>query len=81
MSSARMHELFQDDEFKSKLLRLREEGLLVEGSPCPSGCGGNLKTKTISYVNHDVEPWDLSFIDVLACKCGFQVRVEDDASE
>ena len=67
----RLRTLFESESFKTRLLKLHNEGALVEGADCPAeDCNGTLEKKTLSYMKN----WELQFVEVLACKCGFQHR-------
>lgn len=74
-SVVRMRLLFQDKEFKTRLLKRAKDGTLVAGAPCPAGdCYGVLKTATLSYMSKDFE---LQSVNVLQCGCGFQFRIKE----
>lgn len=70
-SIIRMRLLFQDEEFKARLLELVKDGKLVAGASCPTGCDGALKATTLSYMSKDFE---VQCVNVLRCECGFQFR-------
>ena len=73
-SVARLRFLFQDEEFKMRLLNLAKDGKLVAGAPCPAlDCSGVLRTATLNYMSKDFE---LQSVNVLRCGCGFQFRRE-----
>ena len=75
-SVARLRFLFQDEEFKTRLLKRAKAGTLIAGAPCPAGdCCGVLKTATLNYVSKDFE---LQSVNVLQCGCGFQFRIKED---
>lgn len=76
-SITRMRFLFQDKEFKARLLDLAKGGKLVAGAPCPTeDCdGGVLKEANISYMSMD---FVLQSVNILQCKCGFQFRLNED---
>jgi len=72
-SVARLRFLFQDEEFKTRLLRLAKDNRLVAGAPCPApDCCGVLKAATLNYMNKDFE---LQSVNVLRCGCGFQFKI------
>ena len=74
-SVARLRFLFQDEEFKMRLLKLAKDDRLVAGAPCPAlDCCGVLKTATLSYMSKDFE---LQSVNVLQCGCGFQFRIKE----
>ena len=67
----RLRTLFENESFKARLLELHKAGALVDGADCPAeDCNGTLEKKTISYMKDR----ELQFVEVLACKCGFQHR-------
>ena len=74
-SVVRMRQLFEDEEFKTRLLQLAKDDRLVAGAPCPAlYCNGILRATTLSYMSKDFE---LQSVNILQCRCGFQFRIKE----
>ena len=74
-SVVRMRLLFQDEEFKARLLELAKDGKVIAGASCPvEDCDGVLEATTLSYMSKDFE---VQCVAILQCECGFQFRTKE----
>lgn len=71
----RMEELMAIVGFADLLKELHIQDKFREGMTCPApDCDKTLNPKTVNYIDDSKELWKSVEVDLLSCKCGFQVR-------